>query len=70
MGERLMNLGALFAILIFFLVLLGIFGAIYFSASKAIRHGEMPKDGLHVLKLAFLGHIVIFLLLIITAFLA
>ncbi|MEM0117730.1 MAG: hypothetical protein QXV32_04730 [Conexivisphaerales archaeon] len=64
-----MNVGALIAILVFFAALLGIFGGIYYSASKSEKRGELSVEGTRLLRIAFLGHVTIFILLMITAFL-
>gem|GEM_PF-1103735 len=64
-----LNLGAFIAILVFFAVLIGVFGAVYYSASKSEKRGELSSEGTRILKLAFLGHVTVFILLLLTAFL-
>jgi hypothetical protein len=64
-----MNLGAFIAILVFFSVLIGMFGAVYHSASKSEKKGELSSEGTRILRLAFLGHVTVFILLMLTAFL-
>ena len=65
-----MNIVALIAVAVFAAVLLSIFGALYISASRSHARGEMGVEGLRILRWALLGHITLYVLLAITAFLS
>ncbi|HEY5519612.1 MAG TPA: hypothetical protein VIK08_03060 [Candidatus Limnocylindrales bacterium] len=64
-----MNVQALLAIFIFAGALLAIFGALYVGAVRAYRRGELDIEGIRILRWALLGHIAIYVLLAVTAFL-
>ena len=64
-----MNVSAIIAVILFAAALLSIFGAIYSGASRSQKRGELDKDGLKILRWALLGHITLFIMLGITAFL-
>jgi hypothetical protein len=63
-----LNVGALIAVAVFAGVLLAIFGALYVSASRSHARGELGTDGLRILRWAFLGHLTLYALLAVTAF--
>jgi len=63
------NVQALLAIFIFAGALLAIFGALYVGAVRAYRRGELDIEGIRILRWALLGHIAIYVLLAVTAFL-
>ncbi len=63
-----MNLSALIAVILFAGALLAIFGALYIGASRSYARGEMGIDGIRMLRWALAGHIVLYVLLAITAF--
>jgi hypothetical protein len=63
------NLGALIAVIVFAGVLLAIFGILYLGAWRSYARGELDIQGIRVLRWALLGHIAIYILLAITAFL-
>jgi hypothetical protein len=64
-----MNAAALFAVLLFASALLLIFGSLYMGALASHRRGELGADGLRLLRLALLGHLTLYALLAVTAFL-
>jgi hypothetical protein len=64
-----MNLAAVLAVLAFAGVMLAIFGAFYAGAARSYRRGELDFEGIRILRWALLGHITIYLLLAVTAFL-
>ena len=64
-----MNLEALLAVLAFAGGLLAIFGALYVGAARSYRRGELDFEGIRILRWALLGHISIYALLAVTAFL-
>ena len=64
-----MNVGALVAVVVFAGALLAIFGALYREASRSHARGEMGIDGLRILRWALLGHVALYVLLAVTAFL-
>ena len=64
-----MNLSALLAVLAFAGAFMLIFGLLYLGASRGYRRGELDFGGIRLLRWAFLGHLTIFVLLGITAFL-
>jgi hypothetical protein len=63
------NAGALLAVVAFAGVLLLVFGFLYVGASRSRARGELDPEGIRVLKWALLGHLTIFAILAITAFL-
>ena len=63
-----MNLGALVAVIVFAGALLLIFGALYIGALRSYKRGELEIAGVKVLRWAFLGHVALYVLLAITAF--
>ncbi len=64
-----MNLGALIAIALFAGVLLLVFGILYMGAAKSRTRGELDAEGIRILRWALLGHLTIFAILAVTAFL-
>jgi len=64
-----MNVPALIAVVILAIALLAISGSLYMVASRAHRKGELDASGLMILRWGIVGHIVLYLLLAITAFL-
>lgn len=64
-----MNLAALIAVIVFAVVLLSIFGALYTGALKSHRKGEMGVEGLRILRWALLGQVTLYIILAVTAFL-
>ena len=64
-----MNVSALIAVFVFAAALLSIFGALYVGASRSHARGEMGIEGIRMLRWALLGHITLYILLAITAFL-
>lgn len=64
-----MNLSALVAVGVFAGVLLVIFGALYVGASRSQARGEMGPEGTRLLRWALLGHLTLYILLAVTAFL-
>lgn len=64
-----LNIYALIAVGLFAAVLFSIFGALYYSALKSNRRGEMAPEGLRILRWALLGQATIYVILGITAFL-
>ena len=64
-----MNLSALIAVAVFAAALLSIFGALYVGASKSYAKGEMDIEGIRLLRWMLLGHVTLYILLGITAFL-
>jgi hypothetical protein len=64
-----MNTSALIAVALFALAVLSIFGALYRGALKSQAKGEMDIQGIRLLRWALAGHITLFTLLAVTAFL-
>jgi hypothetical protein len=64
-----MNVYALVAVALFAAAFLGIYGAIYLSALSSYRRGELDRHGIRILRLGLYGHLTIFAILAITAFL-
>lgn len=64
-----MNAAALIAVGIFALVLLSIFGAVYSSALKSQKRGEIGIEGIRLLQWALLGQVTLYVILAVTAFL-
>ena len=64
-----MNTSALVAVVVFAAALLSIFGALYLGASRSHARGEVDLDGIRLLRWAFLGYIILYVLLAITSFL-
>ncbi len=64
-----MNVSALIAVGVLAAALLSIFGSLYMVALKSHRRGEMDIEGIKILRWALVGHITLYLLLAITAFL-
>ena len=64
-----MNLAALIAVIVFAVVLLSIFAALYAGALKSHRKGEMGVEGLRILRWALLGQVTLYVILAVTAFL-
>lgn len=64
-----MNLSALIAVAVFAGVLLVMFGALYIGASRSQARGEIGPEGTRLLRWALLGHLTLYILLGITAFL-
>jgi hypothetical protein len=63
------NVPALLATAGFAILTIGIFGAIYLGAARSVRAGELDEGTTRVLRWALAGHVVIYALLAITAFL-
>ncbi len=64
-----MNPAALLAVLVFAGAFISIYGSIFFGAWKSYKKGELDPKGIRLLKLGFLGHLAVFGVLAITAFL-
>lgn len=64
-----MNVSALVAVLVLSGALLAIFGALYRGALRSHTRGEMGMDGIKILRWALLGHLALYALLAVTAFL-
>ena len=64
-----MNTPALFAVIILSGALLAVFGSLYLVASRSQKRGELDASGLRILRWALLGHVVLNILLALTAFL-
>ena len=64
-----MNDSALIAVGVLAGALLSIFGALYIVALRSHRRGEMDIEGIRILRWALMGHITLYILLAITAFL-
>lgn len=62
-----MNISALVVVIILAAALLAVFGALYNSAAKSQKKGELAPDGLGMLRWAFAGQIVLLIILAITA---
>jgi hypothetical protein len=63
------NVPALLATAGFAVLTIGIFGAIYLGAVRSVRAGELDEATTRVLRWALAGHVVIYAVLAITAFL-
>ncbi|MEM3670879.1 MAG: hypothetical protein QW767_03940 [Thermoprotei archaeon] len=64
-----MNADALIAVAVFAAGFCAIYFSVYWGALKSYRRGELEYAGLRVLKLGFVGQIVIFAVLAVTALL-
>ena len=64
-----MNFSALVATVLFAGALLFVFGLVYLGAARSRARGELSYEGIRVLRWALLGHLVIFAVLGVTAFL-
>ncbi|PSN94895.1 hypothetical protein B9Q06_07355 [Candidatus Marsarchaeota G2 archaeon ECH_B_2] len=64
-----MNVYALVAVALFAAVFPGIYGIIYLSALSSYRRDELDGHGIRILRLGLYGHLTIFAILAITAFL-
>ncbi len=64
-----MNTSALIAVLVFAGALLVIFGSLYLGAWRSYKRGELGIDGIRILRWALLGHVVLYIILGLTAFL-
>ncbi len=64
-----MNVPALIAVFLLAAALLAIFGGLYMVAYRASKRGELDPGGLTILRWALVGHIVLYVLLAVTAFL-
>jgi hypothetical protein len=64
-----MNTSALLATMIFAGALLFVFGLLYRGAARSHARGEMSYEGIQILRWALVGHLAIFAILGITAFL-
>ncbi|MHB8585660.1 MAG: hypothetical protein ACYDDF_07475 [Thermoplasmatota archaeon] len=62
-----MNVQALLAVIVFAGVLLAIFGILYRIARRAREAGEIDDRSLRVLRMAFLGHVVLNAILVLAA---
>ena len=63
------NIPALLTTAGFAILTIGIFGAIYLGAVRSVRAGELDAGTTRVLRWALAGHVVIYALLAVTAFL-
>ena len=63
------NVPALVATAGFAVLTIGIFGAIYLGAVQSVREGALDEGTTRVLRWALVGHVVIYALLAVTAFL-
>ncbi len=63
-----MNLSALIAVIVFAGVLLSIFSVLYVGALRSYNRGELDFAGVRLLRWALLGHMTLYLLLAVTAF--
>ncbi|HUK79533.1 MAG TPA: hypothetical protein VLU91_02590 [Nitrososphaerales archaeon] len=64
-----MNTSALLAVFLFAGALLIVFGWVYRGATKSMAKGELSNEGIRILRWGLLGHVAIFVVLAITAFL-
>jgi hypothetical protein len=64
-----MNEIALIAVIVLAMALLSIFGVLYRGAVRSCARGEMDVQGIRILRWALLGHVTLYVLLAITAFL-
>lgn len=64
-----MNTGALVAVVVFAAALLSVFGLLYLGAARSRDRGELDPEGIRLLRWALMGHLAIFVVLGITAFL-
>lgn len=64
-----LNIAALIAVIILAGALLAIFGALYLGAYRSYSRGEIDVEGVRILRWAIAGHITLYALLAITAFL-
>jgi hypothetical protein len=64
-----MNIGALIAVVLFAAALLFVFSVLYIGAAGSRDRGELDQEGIGLLRWALLGHLAIFLILGMTAFL-
>ena len=64
-----MNTPALVAVIVLAAALLAIFGSLYMIAWRSYKRGELSMEGIRLLRWALLGHMVLYALLGITAFL-
>ena len=64
------NVPALIATFAFAILTIGIFGVIYLGALRSERAGDLDAGTTRILRWALVGHVVIYALLAITAFLA
>jgi len=63
-----MVISALIAVAVFAAAFLSIYMGIYAGASRSYHRGELDRRGIQILRLGLLGHIAIFILVGITAF--
>ncbi|MBX8632421.1 MAG: hypothetical protein KIY12_08400 [Thermoplasmata archaeon] len=64
-----MIISALIATLLFAVAFLSIYLSIYSGAVKSYHRGDLDGKGIRILRLGIVGHIVIFALIALTAFL-
>ncbi len=64
-----MNVYAILSVSLFAAVFLGIYGTIYQNALSSYRRGELDWRGVRILRLGLYGHLTIFAILAVTAFL-
>jgi len=64
-----MNVYAILAVSLFAAVFLSIYGTIYLNALSSYRRGELDWRGVRILRLGLYGHLTIFAILAVTAFL-
>ncbi len=64
-----MNLAALLAVIVFGGAVLAIFGVLYVGAARSFERGELAFEGIRILRWALVGHLCIYVLLAVTAFL-
>jgi hypothetical protein len=63
------NVAALLAALAFAGLMLAIFGTLYRGAVRSYQQGELDVEGIRILRWGLVGHIAIYVLLAVTAFL-
>lgn len=63
------NIYALIAVGLFAAAFLAIYGSLYLSAVASNRRGELDSNGVRILRLGLYGHLTIFAILAVTAFL-
>ncbi|PSN85106.1 hypothetical protein B9Q03_12545 [Candidatus Marsarchaeota G2 archaeon OSP_D] len=64
-----MNVYTILAVALFAAVFLGVYGAIYLDAISSYKRGDLDWRGIRILRLGLYGHLTIFAILAVTAFL-
>jgi hypothetical protein len=64
-----LNTYALLSVLFFAVAFLGVYLSVYYNAFKSYKRGELEERGVRILRLGLYGHLVIFAILGVTAFL-